>query len=48
MKVKILQKVWCCIVALASLTPDASIPAAQAKYDLVIRNGRIVDGTGNP
>jgi hypothetical protein len=37
-----------CIVALASLTPDVSIPAAQAKYDLVIRNGRIVDGTGNP
>jgi hypothetical protein len=48
MKVKILQKVWCYIVALAWLTPDVSIQAAQAKYDLLIRNGRIVDGTGNP
>ena len=48
MKVQILQKIWGCILALAWLTPDFSIQAAEAKYDLLIRNGRIVDGTGNP
>ena len=34
------------LVALALCVP--AIPAAEPKYDLVIRNGRIVDGTGNP
>lgn len=35
------------IAALAALAPDGA--AAQAEpYDLVLRNGRIVDGTGNP
>src|SRR5690349_7783228 len=48
MKLKNIQKVWFSIVALAWLTADFSIQAAQAKYDLIIHNGRIVDGTGNP
>ncbi|HEX7376250.1 MAG TPA: D-aminoacylase [Pirellulales bacterium] len=26
----------------------AAVPAAEPEYDLLIRNGRIVDGTGNP
>ena len=34
------------LVALAVCVP--AVPAAEPKYDLVIRNGRIVDGTGNP
>lgn len=33
------------VVALFPLSPSL---AAEGKYDLVIRNGRIVDGTGNP
>jgi N-acyl-D-amino-acid deacylase len=28
--------------------PEASMPAAPAPYDIVIRNGRILDGEGNP
>lgn len=27
---------------------DAALPADESAYDLVIRNGRIIDGTGNP
>jgi N-acyl-D-aspartate/D-glutamate deacylase len=36
--------------ALLLLAAVAAVPApaAQPKYDLVIRNGRVVDGTGNP
>ncbi len=33
-------------VALAALAGSA--PAAEPAYDLIIRNGKIVDGTGNP
>ena len=33
------------LAALAALPPHAD---AQERYDLVIRNGRVVDGTGNP
>jgi N-acyl-D-aspartate/D-glutamate deacylase len=36
--------------AAASVALSAAVPLAQtpAAYDLVIRNGRIVDGTGSP
>ncbi|VTR95827.1 n-acyl-d-aspartate d-glutamate deacylase : N-acyl-D-aspartate/D-glutamate deacylase OS=Singulisphaera acidiphila (strain ATCC BAA-1392 / DSM 18658 / VKM B-2454 / MOB10) GN=Sinac_5669 PE=4 SV=1: Amidohydro_3: D-aminoacyl_C [Gemmata massiliana] len=34
--------------ALASALTALPLPAAEPEYDLVIRNGRIVDGTGNP
>jgi N-acyl-D-aspartate/D-glutamate deacylase len=34
------------LFSLAAFVPV--IPAAEPKYDLVIRNGRVVDGTGNP
>ena len=33
------------LVVLLSIVPRAQAPAA---YDLLIRNGRIVDGTGSP
>ena len=36
------------IAALACLFAFAAIDAQVAPYDLLIRNGRIVDGTGNP
>jgi dihydroorotase/N-acyl-D-amino-acid deacylase len=35
---------WCCIACIARADPVA----AQTAYDLVLRNGRVVDGTGNP
>ncbi|AMV24842.1 D-aminoacylase [Gemmata sp. SH-PL17] len=34
--------------ALVSALAALPLPAADPEYDLVIRNGRIVDGTGNP
>lgn len=34
--------------ALALLAAVCAAPAEEAKYDLVIRGGRVVDGTGNP
>src|SRR5439155_17357470 len=34
--------------ALLSLLPIAPAPAADPPYDLLVRNGRIIDGTGNP
>src|SRR6478752_6754444 len=34
--------------ALLSLLPAAPAPAADPPYDLLVRNGRIIDGTGNP
>jgi N-acyl-D-amino-acid deacylase len=39
---------WACLAALLSLVISISVPAAEPKFDLVIRGGRIVDGTGNP
>lgn len=36
------------VVMLAMLGCTAKAPAANGPYDLVITNGRIVDGTGNP
>src|SRR5688572_9109125 len=35
-------------IALAVLLTAHAAEAQEAKFDLVIRNGRIVDGTGNP
>jgi N-acyl-D-amino-acid deacylase len=37
---------WLCALALLLAAP--ALPAQEAPYDLVIRNGRIVDGTGSP
>jgi N-acyl-D-aspartate/D-glutamate deacylase len=34
--------------ATASAQPPASAPAATSEYDVVIRNGRVLDGAGNP
>jgi N-acyl-D-aspartate/D-glutamate deacylase len=36
------------LVSLAFTTATVPLPADDLEYDLVIRNGRIVDGTGNP
>src|SRR5437016_5693954 len=37
------------VVTLAALSLAPPIPAAdEAPYDLVIRHGKLVDGTGNP
>ena len=35
-------------VAVAALAVSDSLHSQPAAFDLVIRNGRIVDGTGNP
>ncbi|HEY2740468.1 MAG TPA: D-aminoacylase [Thermoanaerobaculia bacterium] len=41
------MKMWlCCLILLAVAAFGAT--AAEAPYDLVIRNGHIVDGTGSP
>jgi N-acyl-D-aspartate/D-glutamate deacylase len=39
-----------CLISLLSTTilVGATVPAAEVPYDLLIRNGKIVDGTGNP
>src|SRR5215472_2665757 len=39
-------RIACFIVAWLGVLTAA--PAAEPEYDLLIRNGRIVDGTGNP
>jgi N-acyl-D-amino-acid deacylase len=36
------------LIALAGFPTSASAQAAEPQYDLVIRHGKIVDGTGNP
>jgi N-acyl-D-aspartate/D-glutamate deacylase len=38
----------CLCALILTLIPFASAGAAELEYDLVIRGGRIVDGTGNP
>src|SRR5262245_27100780 len=38
---------WLCWLSVVSLAVLPAV-AAEAPYDLVIRHGRIVDGTGNP
>lgn len=40
----------CAVFCLAACAPPASLstPAAGGAYDIVIENGKIVDGTGNP
>src|SRR3954471_20267957 len=40
-----MKSMLCCLAALLSA---AGVAAQPAPYDLVIRNGRIVDGTGSP
>jgi N-acyl-D-amino-acid deacylase len=39
---------WALAFCVALLLGGLAWPAAEAPYDLVLRNGRIVDGTGNP
>ena len=39
---------WLALLALLGVAGCAAAPAADASYDFVIANGRIVDGTGNP
>ena len=36
------------VVLAAALFGQATLEGQQAPYDLLIRNGHIVDGTGNP
>src|SRR5437667_10611017 len=38
----------CVAVALLFVFPSLMARAADPEYDLLVRNGRIVDGTGNP
>jgi N-acyl-D-amino-acid deacylase len=40
------MKTWLCLAAL--LAAPAFAATAEAPYDLVIRNGHIIDGTGSP
>src|SRR5882672_2963819 len=42
-----MTKTWLCCLAMLLAAPTVS-QSAEAPYDLVIRNGRIVDGTGSP
>src|SRR4051794_15989663 len=39
---------WWLATLLAVALPSAPTLAADAEYDLVLRNGKVVDGTGNP
>src|ERR1035437_1658526 len=48
MKTKIYAAIVASLIALAGLPTSASAQAAEPQYDLVIRHGKIVDGTGNP
>ena len=49
MNLRIQQLVRSGIIACACLiTTSRSLPAAELTYDLVIRRGKIIDGTGNP
>src|SRR5690242_19967633 len=36
------------LLGILALWPTAAAPAAEEPYDLLIRGGKIVDGTGNP
>src|SRR5947209_8578193 len=38
--------IFCCFVGAILIAPP--VAAAEPAYDLVIRNGKIVDGSGNP
>ncbi len=37
-----------CLIALGSLPLTAPAQTAEANYDIIIRNGRVLDGAGNP
>jgi N-acyl-D-aspartate/D-glutamate deacylase len=39
---------FCFLVALALQLVASQAPAAEPTYDILIRNGRVVDGSGNP
>jgi hypothetical protein len=36
---------WCCLISAFGATLDG---ATESKSDLIIRDGKIVDGSGNP
>ncbi|OWK43230.1 N-acyl-D-amino-acid deacylase family protein [Fimbriiglobus ruber] len=40
--------VFPCLLALLTLAGQSAVTAQEPQYDLVIRHGKIVDGTGNP
>src|SRR5690349_21714170 len=42
------QLAICLSAAFALLTATALMPAQEPAYDILIRNGKIIDGTGNP
>lgn len=37
-----------CLAAVAALTVNRSSDAQQPQYDIIIRNGRVIDGSGRP
>ena len=37
-----------CLTILATLASLLQLPAAETEFDIIIRHGKIVDGTGNP
>src|ERR1700760_777758 len=43
-----MPKLLRCLFALALLLALTSLPASDAPFDLIIRNGHIIDGTGSP
>ena len=48
-----MRAIWSLAVAAAAVgliaaAPPSAPPASGAQYDLVIRNGRVIDGTGSP
>jgi N-acyl-D-amino-acid deacylase len=48
MKPRIYSAILASLIALAGLTAGNTAKAAEPQYDLVIRHGKIVDGTGSP
>jgi len=48
MKLELERSFLGCLAAVLALTPAPAAQTQEPKYDLVIRHGKIVDGTGNP
>ena len=45
---RILRLIASTLVLLSVLLPSAAVQAQTPEYDIVIRNGRVLDGAGNP